>query len=179
MHHMVDITHMEISLLAVSGLLYHYFYALPKRANPNTVDLLRLVDDQELNSYGLVHFYGDRKPWGDKNKELPEFVKSAQAHWHQVHRSLKSFSNNSLPKFSSPLTEVGVAEYKKRRILYGYYMTPTTSTTIATPVTTSTITITTATTSTTTATAATTATTSTTTATAVTTSTTMATATTT
>ena len=101
-----------------SGLLYHYFYALPKQANPNTYDLLKLLDDQELNSHGLVHFYGDRKPWGDNNKELPEFVKSAQARWHQVHRSLKRVSTNSLPKFSSPLTEVGAAEYLKQRVMY-------------------------------------------------------------
>jgi len=101
-------------------LLYHYFYALPKSNNPtaNDYELLTLYDDEALQSFGIVHFYGDRKPWGRRKEGLPKYVQSAQARWHEIYNKLQSNPKSTLPNVSSPLTKLGTARYLEARVLY-------------------------------------------------------------
>ena len=83
-------------------------------ANRNPSDLLMLIDDEKLHSFGLVHFYGYRKPWAVPDEDFPSF---AYPRWHQVHDTISKGKLES-PKFKSHLTEAGVAHYIDARILY-------------------------------------------------------------
>ena len=104
------------------GLLYFYFYALPKSSNPSarTMDLLTLLDDQALKAHGFTHFYGSRKPWVDK---IAGGDKLAHIYWHQI-RSTLELPMVQVSKFNLPLTDVGHQHYLQERVLYDYYEEP-------------------------------------------------------
>lgn len=106
-----------------AGLLYHYFYALPKAKDPSATaaSLVALLDDEQLNSHGLVHFYGNRKPWGTIIEGLPDYVESAQVRWRRLHRTLRLGAPSS--PFQSPLTAYGETRYTEERVLYEYMPT--------------------------------------------------------
>ena len=84
-------------------------------------NLLKLLNDQELISRGLVHFYGDQKPWGKSNAsgQTKEVMKLARNHWHHVHDSLELSSKTITSlEFVSPLTDAGLERYRKMKVLY-------------------------------------------------------------
>lgn len=103
-------------------MLFHYFYALPKSNTPseNDFDLLTLLDDEELTSHGIVHFYGNRKPWGPPSDSLPLNVKAARSRWLQVYDKIRSTPEDFSSEVLSPLTDVGTSQYSKIRVLYAY-----------------------------------------------------------
>ncbi len=102
-----------------SGLLFHHFYALPKSINPSLEDseLLVLLDDETLQSFGFLHFYGELKPWAkDHNvSSLPKHVTSARSKWLQEFELLSIVAN---PSHVSPLTPVGLKRYRRALALY-------------------------------------------------------------
>lgn len=104
------------------GLLFHYFYALPKSILPfeDQSKLLTLIGDEDMLRNGIVHFYGSRKPWNKVfDAALPPQVRRAQDRWLKTFESIRSNNTRSLlPKYSSPLTNVGVRRYTKNKCLY-------------------------------------------------------------
>ncbi|KAL3779513.1 hypothetical protein HJC23_011149 [Cyclotella cryptica] len=112
------------------GLLFHFFYASPKSVTPfaNDFELLRLVSDQELQKFGLVHFYGSRKPWSKVRARLPARMSSARERWLQLYDSLSTTqAQGSQRDYVMPLTKVGSEQYSKARVLSGYILEPTSS----------------------------------------------------
>jgi hypothetical protein len=101
------------------GVLFHYFYALPKSVHPSVKDseLLVLLDDESLVSHGFVHFYGSRKPWAKNvdDSSFPTYVSVARKQWLVDIGSLGAIS---APEHLSPLTEFGSMQYKRALVTY-------------------------------------------------------------
>lgn len=113
-----------------AGLLFHFFYALPKSENPlaNDFELLKLVSDKELQEFGVVHFYGSRKPWSIVRTSLPVRMSSARKRWLHVYSSLDTIDvQNNLRDYVMPLTKIGSDQYSNARVLSGYIFAPTSS----------------------------------------------------
>jgi hypothetical protein len=113
-----------------AGLLFHFFYALPKSENPlaNDFELLQLVSDEELQEFGVVHFYGSRKPWSKVRTRLPVRMRSAQKRWFEVYSSLATTEvQDSLRDYVVPLTKIGSEQYSNARVLSGYILAPSSS----------------------------------------------------
>jgi hypothetical protein len=113
-----------------AGLLFHFFYALPKSENPlaNDFELLQLVSDEELQEFGVVHFYGSRKPWSKVRTRLPVRMSSAQKRWFEVYSSLATTEvQDNLRDYVVPLTKIGSEQYSNARVLSGYILAPTSS----------------------------------------------------
>lgn len=114
--------HNQLTDSCQSGLLFHHFYALPKHIDPslNDKELLTLLDEDTLFSYGLVHFYGGRKPWTamhDHTLSFSAHVAEARKLWLAKHQALSSLID---AKHSYPLTPLGIERYTTARVLYDY-----------------------------------------------------------
>ena len=106
------------------GLLFHYFYALPKWSDNKSSDddLLKLVSDEEIHQLGLYHFYGNRKPWSNVRAELSGPGEAAQKRWLEMYKELDSIEGSY--DYVAPLTKVGSEQYYEARVLNGY-LSPT------------------------------------------------------
>jgi len=93
---------------------------LPKSINASETDeeLLKILGDDDLNSLGVVHLYGDRKPWSKEFDLMPSHVRLAQGRWIKIYEELKSFRPDSLLGYKSPLTNEGVRRYLRKKIKY-------------------------------------------------------------
>ncbi|KAL7474864.1 hypothetical protein ACHAW6_000815, partial [Cyclotella cf. meneghiniana] len=106
------------------GLLFHYFYALPKYNDPTLkdTDLLTLLDDTALLSFQFIHFYGEKKPWvNNTNAELiPEHLAIAKKKWLNDRDNLTSAQRleESRHHHPLPLTKLGFYKYESARVLY-------------------------------------------------------------
>ena len=80
------------------------------------------MGDEELQGLGIVHFYGDRKPWSKVRARLSSSLKAAQERWLQVYKSLDTGASIVLHDNILPLTQAGSEQYAKARILYGNYL---------------------------------------------------------
>jgi hypothetical protein len=104
------------------GLLFHFFYALPRSMSPTSTNsqLLHLISDEELHQLGVYHFYGDRKPWS-RSRLSDRAMISAQKHWLASYGSLDANGGQGgFQDYILPLTEKGAEQYSKARVLYGY-----------------------------------------------------------
>jgi hypothetical protein len=103
------------------GVLFHYFYALPKSVNPSVQDsdLLTLLDDESLVSHGFVHFYGSRKPWAKNvdDSSFPTHINVARKQWLA---NSERVSAVSAADHLSPLTEFGIRQYERALVTYTY-----------------------------------------------------------
>lgn len=123
------------------GLLFHYFYSVPKSndAEYDNAELLVLLNDETLLSFGIVHFYGpNRKPWASRKVALPPHIKLAQERWLSVYESLLSKDQlpsralihlddmpsempsqmpSQMPSFTA-LTEEGIQHYTEMGLFY-------------------------------------------------------------
>lgn len=113
--------HLCCHIVVCTGLLFHYFYALPKSTNPSVqdTDLLTLLGDDALLSLGFVHFYGSRKPWA-KNVDTSSFSSHLSVARNQWLEDFESLSSVPAADHLSPLTEYGAMQYKRALVTYTY-----------------------------------------------------------
>ncbi|KAL7478737.1 hypothetical protein ACHAW6_004488, partial [Cyclotella cf. meneghiniana] len=106
------------------GLLFHYFYALPKYNDPKVkdADLLTLLDDNALLSFQFIHFYGEKKPWANNTnaESIPMHIAIAKKKWLNDRDNLISVQRleESRNHHSLPLTKLGFHKYERARVLY-------------------------------------------------------------
>ena len=106
------------------GLLFHYFYALPKSLDTSAddKDLLTIMDDDMLRSFGIYHFYGKQKPWISQQGGVPPHKQTAQTRWTMIYDTLDTTPVDALlstlAPSSTPLTGLGLQRARMNRVLY-------------------------------------------------------------